>query len=118
MAGRQGRPAGSHRPLDAHQMASDDVGVALAHHQLIKTACLSLGPMKPVENLGLRVVLGRVRGVLVFRSLTVWHLADPEPHGAPLGVEDRKHDSSPEEVVLTTPLVDPPETGRPQVVIG
>ncbi len=60
VAGGEGCPAGGYRPLDTGQMATDDIGVALAYHQLVEAPRLGLRPMEAIEHVGLGVVLGGI----------------------------------------------------------
>ena len=114
----EGSSACGHRPLYARQVATDHIRVALAHHQLVYTAGLRLGPVQPVEHLALGVELSGVRGVLVLGSLPVRELPPPEADGVVLGIEDREEDPGPEEVVLAAPLVDATQAGGRPLLVG
>ena len=51
----QGRPAGGHGPLHPGLEEADDVGVALAHHHLLRLDDVLLGPVEGVQRAALGV---------------------------------------------------------------
>ncbi|MEZ5237481.1 MAG: hypothetical protein R2716_00440 [Microthrixaceae bacterium] len=111
----EGGATGRNRPVDPGPVEAHHVGVALADDHLVGADDLGLGPVQPVEGLGL-VVERVVPRVLVLRTLGVGQLATAEADWpAPL-VEDREQHPGPEEVLEPVAAVQHAQTGVLQVL--
>ena len=108
------RAAGGHGQGHAGTVEADDVGVALADDGRAGRDDRGLGPVEPVQHLGLVVErrLGRVLVLaLVARALAAGQDAAAEADGVAPVVVDREQDAGPEVVVQPAPAVHAGEAG-------
>ena len=108
------RAARGHGPGHADAVEPDDVGVALAHHDLVGRRDVGLGPVQPVQRLGLGVDR-RLRRVLVLgRVVRAGQDATADGHGLAGVGEDREQHPGPQRVLQPVAPVVERQPGRPQ----
>ena len=112
------RAARRHGPLDAGAVEADDVGVALADHDLVGGCDVGLRPVQPVERLRLGVDR-RLRRVLVLRRVVgAGQDAAADRHRLAGVAEDREQDPRPEGVLQAVAAVAERQPGRLQQLAG
>ena len=110
----EGRTARGHRTADARAMETDDIGIALAHDDLIGVDDVALGPVEPVERARFGVDR-RLRRVLVLRRVGgTGQDAPAQRRRLTVLGEDGKHHPRPERVLYTPRLVGEPQPGFAQ----
>ena len=107
-------PARGHGPRHADLVEPDDVGVPLAHDDLVGVGDVGLRPVEPVQRLRLGVDR-RLRRVLVLRRIGRARQHPPTDRHGLAGVgEDREQHAPPEGVLHAVATVGERQAGRPQ----